>query len=193
VIYFKDVFFKRAKKEGYFARSVYKLEEIDKKYRLFKKGYKVLDLGSSPGSWLQYIAKKVGEKGIVVGVDINPLKWETPPSYVYFWQRDVLNWDFKEIKNLVPFNVVVSDMAPLTTGIKDADVYRCFKLADKALEIAKMFLAPKGHFVTKVFEGQEVKQLLMDIKNYFSFIKVFKPKGSRAESREIFIICLNRR
>jgi len=190
----KDAFFKKAKKEGYLARSVYKLQAINQRYHIFKKGDKVLDLGASPGSWLQYIAKVIGSQGKVLGVDINPIKWSQPPPYVFFWQRDVLNWDCEEAKNISPFfDVVVSDMAPLTTGVKDVDAYRSFKLADQALDIALKLLRAKGHFVCKVLEGREIKDFLLKCKKCFSFVKVFKPEGSRRESREIFIVCLNRK
>jgi len=193
MIYLKDAFFKKAKKEGYFARSIYKLQEIDKKYHIFKKQDKVLDLGSSPGSWLQYIAKIVGKKGIVLGIDINPIKWNNPPPYVHFWQRDVFNWNFEEAKKFGLFDAVVSDMAPSTTGIKDVDAYRSFKLAMRALEIAINLLKPGGHFVSKIFEGKEMKDFLIECKRHFSFVKIYKPKSSRQESREIFLVSLKKK
>jgi len=190
----KDIFFKKAKKEGYVARSVYKLQEVDKRYHLFKKGNKVLDLGASPGSWLQYIAKVVGEKGLVLGVDINPLTWANLPAHVHFWQRDVLEWNYMEIKELTPFfDVVVSDMAPLTTGDKVGDAYRSFKLAERALNTAHDLLKPGGHFVCKLLEGKETKEFLMECKKFFSFVKLFKPESSRPKSKEIFLIGLKRK
>jgi len=190
----KDTYFKRAKKEGYLARSVYKLKEIDQRYRLFKKGDRVLDLGASPGSWLQYIAQVVGQKGRVLGLDLNPIKWENPPAFVQFWERDVLKWDVNEAKKVAEaFDVVVSDMAPATTGIKDVDAFRSFKLANRALEIALALLRPQGHFVCKVLEGGEMKDFLLKCKQQFSFVKVFKPHSSRRESREVFVVALKKK
>ena len=190
----KDAYFKRAKKEGYLARSVYKLKEIDQRYRLFKKGDRVLDLGASPGSWLQYIAQVVGQKGRVLGLDLNPIKWENPPAFVQFLERDVLKWDVNEAKKVADaFDVVVSDMAPATTGIKDVDAFRSFKLANRALEIALALLRPQGHFVCKVLEGGEMKDFLLKCKQQFSFVKVFKPQSSRRESREVFVVALKKK
>ena len=190
----KDAYFKRAKKEGYLARSVYKLKEIDQRYRLFKKGDRVLDLGASPGSWLQYIAQVVGQKGRVLGLDLNPIKWEIPPAFVQFLERDVLKWDVNEAKKVADaFDVVVSDMAPATTGIKDVDAFRSFKLANRALEIALALLRPQGHFVCKVLEGGEMKDFLLKCKQQFSFVKVFKPQSSRRESREVFVVALKKK
>ena len=190
----KDAYFKRAKKEGYLARSVYKLKEIDQRYRLFKRGDRVLDLGASPGSWLQYIAQVVGQKGRVLGLDLNPIKWENPPAFVQFWERDVLKWDVNEAKKVADaFDVVVSDMAPATTGIKDVDAFRSFKLANRALEIALALLRPQGHFVCKVLEGGEMKDFLLKCKQQFSFVKVFKPQSSRRESREVFVVALKKK
>ncbi len=190
----KDAYFKRAKKEGYLARSVYKLKEIDQRYRLFKKGNRVLDLGASPGSWLQYIAQVVGPKGRVLGLDLNPIRWENPPAFVQFWERDVLKWDVNEAKKVADaFDVVVSDMAPATTGIKDVDTFRSIKLANRALEIALALLRLQGHFVCKVLEGGEMKDFLLKCKQQFSFVKVFKPQSSRRESREVFVVALKKK
>ena len=190
----KDAFFKKAKKEGYVARSVYKLQEIDKRYQLFKKRNRVLDLGTSPGSWLQYIAQVVGERGLVLGIDINPLKWTNLPPHVHFWQRDVIEWNYMEAKELSPFfDVVVSDMAPLTTGDRAGDAYCSFKLAERALNIACDLVKLKGHFVCKLLEGREMKEFLIECKRIFSFVKLFKPKSSRPKSREIFLIGLKKK
>ncbi len=190
----KDTYFKKAKKEGFLARSVYKLEEIDKRYRIFKRGQRVLDLGAAPGSWLQYIAKAVGKKGKVLGIDIRPIKWDNHPAFVSFWQRDIWKWDCHEAQKIAPcFDVVVSDMAPSTTGIKDADAFRSFKLAKRALDVALTLLPHGGHFICKLLEGGEMKDFLLECKRGFSFVKVFKPRGSRTESREIFVIALKKK
>jgi 23S rRNA (uridine2552-2'-O)-methyltransferase len=189
VYHLKDSFFKEAKRQGYLARSIYKLEEINKRYQLIKKRDKVLDLGASPGSWLQYIAKVIGEKGLVLGIDINPLKWRNLPNHVHFWQRDILAWDCEEAKKLTPFfDIIVSDMAPLTTGDRQGDAYHSFQLADRALEIALILLKPQGQFMCKLLEGKEIKVFMINCRKHFSFIKLFKPRSSRSGSREIFLI-----
>jgi 23S rRNA (uridine2552-2'-O)-methyltransferase len=136
----------------------------------------------------------VGQKGRVLGLDLNPIKWENPPAFVQFWERDVLKWDVNEAKKVAEaFDVVVSDMAPATTGIKDVDAFRSFKLANRALEIALALLRPQGHFVCKVLEGGEMKDFLLKCKQQFSFVKVFKPHSSRRESREVFVVALKKK
>jgi 23S rRNA (uridine2552-2'-O)-methyltransferase len=116
-----DRFTAKAHKEGFAARSIYKLEEIDRRLRLVRQGMRVLDLGAAPGSWTQYLAQKVGGKGAVVALDLNPLRVAVP-AYVQAREMDVLNVPVEEVAALGPFDLVVSDMAPHTTGVRDADV-----------------------------------------------------------------------
>ena len=184
----KDYYFRRAKEEGFLARSIFKLEELNRKYRFINRGYKVLDLGSSPGSWSQYAVRVVSREGLVVGVDIQPMKLE-PQKNLIFLQRDILSIDPEELRKICPaFDVVLSDAAPSTTGVKEADAERSLELARRALDIALAVLKPSGNFVAKVFQGEAFPAFLKDVKKKFGFAKASKPPASRPESREMYVI-----
>lgn len=189
---YQDKYFKRAKKENYAARSVYKLKEMDKRFSLFKSGQTVLDLGAAPGSWTQFAGEKVGKKGRVLGVDLQSTKHAFAPNIV-FLQADVFS-DSPELleamEPLAPFDLVISDMAPKTTGIKFADQANSLELCERAFEVATKYLKVGGHFVVKIFEGGETKDYRDAIRPYFGKLKNFKPHSSRAESKEIFIVGL---
>ena len=148
-----DYYRSRARAEGYVARAVYKLKEVDEKYHLIKPGQRVLDLGCSPGSWLQYIASRVGPGGLVVGVDAAPPAIEVVPP-LYFVHGEVTSLDLETIIAISPmFDVVVSDLAPKTTGMRQVDQQRSLELASLAWEWARQLLREGGHFLVKVFEG----------------------------------------
>lgn len=185
----KDEFYTRkAHEEGYPARSIYKLQEIDEKYHIFKKGDRVLDLGCAPGSWLKYIADKVGAKGLVVGIDIEDIKIEHQENIV-FLKKDILDKDIFSLKELKEkYNVVVADLAPKTSGIKSLDVARSLELSSRALEIAKQVLERNGNFVCKIFEGEGSDVVFEQVKIAFWLRKRFKPKAVRKESREYYIV-----
>jgi 23S rRNA (uridine2552-2'-O)-methyltransferase len=175
------------------ARAVYKLKEIDLKYRIFKEGQRVLDLGCSPGSWLQYIAARVGPAGLVVGVDLNPPQIKLAPP-LYFVPGAVGSLDLKDITALTPyFDVVVSDLAPKTTGMRTVDQQRSLKLAWGAWELARQLLRAGGHFLVKVFEGPDTPALAATLNEAFRQVKPMKPAGSRPGSWEIYLLGLNRR
>lgn len=183
-----DKWAEKAKKEGYPARSVYKLMEIQEKYRLIKRGDLVLDLGAAPGSWSKYLSKLVGAEGKVVGVDVQEVKIRLPNFY--FLQKNVFDLsarDFEEI-GVMQFDVIVSDMAPNTTGDKFVDHVRSLDLAKIAFAMCEKFLKPGGHFVVKVFEGVKLQDFRKQIEKNFKSVKLFKPKVSRKESKEIFIV-----
>jgi 23S rRNA (uridine2552-2'-O)-methyltransferase len=183
----------RARAEGYVARAVYKLKEIDAKYRLFREGDRVLDLGCSPGSWLQYIAARVGPRGLVLGVDANALAIPVAPP-LDFLQGEVGSLDLKKIAAVSPvFEAVVSDLAPKTTGVREVDQQRSLDLAWQALELARRFLAPGGHFLVKVFAGPDLESLAAALQQSFRAFKRIKPAGSRAASRELYLLGLNYR
>ncbi|HIC91118.1 MAG TPA: RlmE family RNA methyltransferase [Syntrophaceae bacterium] len=190
----KDFYFYKAKREHYLARSVYKLKEIDEKYHLLKKNDVVLDLGCHPGSWLQYCSKIIGPKGMILGIDVKELGYK-PGDNVRFLKADILNLNIRTIKSMVNkhFDVVLSDMAPFTTGVKSIDHQRSMNLARRSLEIANQVLRKAGNFLCKMLEGEESPAFLKEIKERFGFIKVYKPKGSRKESREIYVIGLGKR
>ena len=183
----QDHYTRRAKKEKYPARSVYKLQEIQKKHNLIQKGHKVLDLGCSPGSWLIYAARQTGSSGKVVGIDLKPVSIQVP-SHVEVLSVDVLNIDPGTLDK--GFNVVLSDMAPATTGNKTVDAARSINLCESALHIAKTVLVPGGSFVCKVFQGSDFNSFSEEIRTAFKVRKIFKPRSSRKESKEIFIIGL---
>ncbi len=189
---YQDHYFKRAKKDNYAARSVYKLQEIDKRFKIFRQGQTVIDLGAAPGSWTQWVAKKVGPKGRVLGVDLQSTETEFAEN-VIFMQQDVFS-DSPELlatmEPLLPFDLVISDMAPKTTGVKFADQANSLELCEKAFEIAARHLKKGGHFVVKNFEGPDTKAYIDSLRPYFNSVKVFKPKSSRAESKEIFVVGL---
>jgi 23S rRNA (uridine2552-2'-O)-methyltransferase len=183
----QDHYARRAKKDRYPARSVYKLEEIQQKHRLIKKGDKILDLGCSPGSWLLYAAKLTGDRGRVVGIDLKPVKIQAGPS-IEIINGDVLALDPGALGN--DFNVVLSDMAPATTGHKAVDAARSAGLCEAALAIAQRVLRPGGSFVCKIFQGPDFNQFVDSVRAGFDSQKIFKPKSSRKASKEIFVIGL---
>ena len=153
----KDYFFHKAKKENYAARAVFKIQEIDQRFKLFRSGMKVLDLGAAPGSWSQYASQKVGPKGQVMGVDLQPIKITLPNAL--FITADMRSLDLGQTMTeqgiSPPFDLVLSDMAPKTTGVRLQDQMRSFELCVLALETAERFLKPGGHFVAKLFHSDE--------------------------------------
>lgn len=192
---YRDHYFKRAKAENYPARSVYKLQEMDSKFALLKPGMKVLDLGAAPGSWTLFAAKKVGEAGFVLALDIQTTEQEFPPN-VRFLVHDAFE-DTPELlalmEPLMPFDFVMSDMAPRTTGVKFTDQARSVELCERARDVALRRLKPGGDFVAKIFEGPDAKGFQESLRPHFEKVRVFKPKSSRAESKETFILGLGYR
>lgn len=187
-----DSYRRQAKAEGFVSRAVYKLKAIDEKYRLFRRGQRVLDLGCSPGSWLQYIGSRVGPEGLVVGVDREPpvISLSHP---LYFVLGDLQSIDFEVLKSQSPyFDVVVSDLAPKTSGIRGVDQQRSLVLAQRAWEVARALLRPGGHFLVKIFEGPDTGPFFAELALAFKHCHRLKPLGSRAASREFYILGLNR-
>jgi len=182
-----DHFSQKAKKEQFPARSVYKLKEIQKKTNLIKKGDHILDLGCYPGSWLKYASEVTGNNGQITGIDVKSVSIQLP-SNVTVYKKDVyqLQKDFSGFKT--GFNVIISDMAPATTGNKHADNARSFHLCMSALSIAEHCLILNGSFLCKIFQGEDFNIFIDLIKNKFQRHKIFKPKSSRNSSREIYII-----
>jgi 23S rRNA (uridine2552-2'-O)-methyltransferase len=191
----KDRFFHKAKAEGFAARSVYKLQELDQKFKILKPGQTVLDLGSSPGSWSQYASQKIGANGRLLGVDLSPMMVSLPNAV--FLQADLrdLNLEdiFREHGFHPPFDIVMSDMMAKTTGIKSADQARSLELCELALSVAQRFLKPGGTFVCKFFQSGEFGKLRADIKREFERVEALKPESTRSISKEIFLVGLNRR
>lgn len=189
---YQDHYFKKAKRENYAARSVYKLQELDQRFGLFKPGLTVLDLGAAPGSWTQFASKKVGAKGRVLSIDLSEAGTSFEPN-VTFLRDDAFEPSAKALQALAdhaPFSLVISDMAPKTTGVKFADQARSLELCERALEMAVQWLMPGGDLVVKIFEGPDVKAFTDSMRPLFSQVKSFKPKSSRSESKETFIVGL---
>jgi 23S rRNA (uridine2552-2'-O)-methyltransferase len=189
----QDHYFRRAKKEGFLARSVYKLEEVDRRVRLLKPGQRVLDLGCHPGSWLQYCARAVGKRGLVVGVDTRRVSIELPP-HVHFIQADVfelLPADVYPISD--EFDVVLSDLAPATTGISSVDSTRSFALFQRALALADDLLVPGASFLSKIFQGSGFDEMVRELKSRFGKVKVIKPRATRSQSKEIYLLAMDKK
>lgn len=187
---YRDHFFLKAKRENYPARSVYKLKELDDKFKIFRRGMRVLDLGAAPGSWSLAAAEKVGLQGLVLACDIQNTETIFPPQ-VSFMREDVFDRspEFEAaLRERGPFDVVLSDMAPRTTGTKFTDQARSLELCLEALVVATAWLAPGGAFAVKIFMGPDVQELLAPMRRRFVAVKSFKPKSSRAESKETFFV-----
>ncbi|MBW2491488.1 MAG: RlmE family RNA methyltransferase [Deltaproteobacteria bacterium] len=189
----QDHYTQRAKRERFPARSVYKLQEIQKKYTIIKKGNNVLDLGCAPGSWLLYSADLTGNTGRVIGIDLEPVTVNVP-SHVRVYTADILLLSDDFFKSLgTDFNVVLSDMAPSTTGNKFVDSTRSFDLCRTALSIAQMTLIAGGSFVCKIFQGEDFKTFIDSVRSVFKNHKIFKPKSSRKASKEIYVIAFEKK
>jgi 23S rRNA (uridine2552-2'-O)-methyltransferase len=184
----QDYLSKKAKKEGYPARSIYKLEELDKRYKLFKPGMQVLDLGCSPGSWLLYASQKIGSNGEVIGIDIQRPTISLPKN-AKFLNIDVFSLEPAMILEISPkFHLVLSDLAPNTSGIQIKDCYLSLQLFERAVEICSKVLLVEGNFIGKLFIGEGFHQAQILSKNVFKRVKITKPKATRKQSREIYVI-----
>ena len=183
----EDHYTRQAKKNGYPARSVYKLEEIQKKHRLIRPGDRVLDLGCAPGSWLMYAAGKAGG-GEVVGIDLKPVTAPLPKN-ARAVTGDALDSQAPPLGELSGrFDVVLSDMAPATTGRKEVDATRSYDLCMAAFAAARRLLRPGGRFCCKIFTGEDFKRFSEAVKAAFSETSIYKPKSSRKASKETYII-----
>ena len=188
----KDIYVRKSKIDGYRARSVYKLIEINEKFKIFKNGMSILDLGASPGSWSQYISKSVKNVRLVS----NDIKQMEKIDNSVQIQGDFTELDCqKKIKGSFKskVDVVISDMAVNTTGIKDIDAIHTGELAIQAMNFSKITLADQGVFISKIFLGSSFNDIVTLGKKIFKNVKIFKPKSSRKESKESFIICKNLR
>ena len=184
----RDIYVRQSQVDGYRARSAYKLIEINEKFKIFKNGISVIDLGASPGSWSQYIAKTV-KSGRLVSIDLKNMEGIENTIQI---KGDFTESDSqKKIKDLFngKVDVVVSDMAVNTTGIKDIDAIYTGELAIAAMNFSKEILVKEGRFVSKIFLGSSFNEIVALGKKIFKEVKVFKPKSSRKESKESFIIC----
>jgi len=183
-----DRFTKKAKGDGFEARSVYKLDEIQRRFRVLGQNRRVVDLGCYPGSWSRYAFQKVGRRGVIVGVDIEePVGF--PGTAIV---RSVLEVTPEEILDALggPADVVLSDMAPRTTGNVLGDHVRQLELAERAVDLARALLRPGGHLVVKVFDGEDAHAFVQGVRPSFDKVKRTRPEAVRQSSREFFLVCL---
>jgi len=187
-----DYYSKLARLKEFPARSVFKLEEIQDRFGLLKAGQKVLDLGAAPGSWSQFCLQRLGRKGALVGVDLEPVSFKVPPGPKYrFLQGDIFSSEITSLlRELGPYNLVLSDAAPRTSGSGLVDAQGSLEIARQAVEIAAKTLKPGGALVVKVFQGGEEGQLLRQMKSLFRRVRAFKPEASRNKSRETYFLGL---
>ena len=188
----RDIYVRQSKIEGYRARSVYKLIEIDEKFKIFKGGMNVIDIGAAPGSWSQY-ASKVVKNGKIISIDLKKMEKIENTIQINGDFTDSLVQD--QIKSFINkgSDVVMSDMAVNTTGIKDIDSIQTGELCKEALIFSKEVMSEKSFFISKIFMGSSFNEIVALGKKIFKDVKVFKPKSSRKDSKESFIICKNLR
>ena len=188
----RDIYVRQSKIEGYRARSAYKLIEIDKKFKIFRDGMNVIDIGAAPGSWSQY-ASKVIKSGKIVSIDLKSMEKIKNTIQIKgdFTSNEVQN----QIKSYLvkKSEVVMSDMAVNTTGIKNLDSIQTGELCKEALIFSKEVISKNGFFISKIFMGSAFNEIVALAKKIFREVKVFKPKSSRKDSKESFIICRNLR
>jgi 23S rRNA (uridine2552-2'-O)-methyltransferase len=182
----QDHFGRRAREQGFPARSVYKLEEIDRRLRLLRPGQRVLDLGAAPGSWSLYAAERVGPHGRVLGVDKQAITVGAP-AQLEFRQLDLESIEPEALGGPGSFDVVLSDMAPQTSGQRHRDQYLSFELYMRALRFAAALLVDGGQYVGKIFQGPELEAARQATRELLGQVRIFKPEASRRESYEIFL------
>ena len=185
-----DTYYKQAKSTGYRSRAVYKLLQINKKFRIFRTGDNVLDLGSAPGGWAQAALSLVGTSGVVVGIDLEPIR---SLEGVKFFIGDITDNDVIEvIKNksdLDKFEIIISDAAPNISGNYSLDQANSIYLAEASMKIVLELLKPNGNFVVKIFEGEDFNEFFNYVKTIFRFCRKYSPQASRARSSEIYVVC----
>ena len=189
----RDIYVKQSKVDGYRARSVYKLIEIDEKFKIFKGGINVIDIGAAPGSWSQYVAKNIKSERLI-SIDLKKMEAiENTIQILGDFTEQKIQDEIKKNINNKKVDVVMSDMAVNTTGIKNIDSIQTGELCKEAMFFAKDLLTDKGYFISKIFMGGTFNEVVAEGKKYFKEVKVFKPKSSRKDSKESFIICKNLR
>ena len=187
----KDHYYRRAKREGKASRAAFKLEQIQKKYKVINRGETVLDLGAAPGGWLQELSKMVGKRGFVLGVDKLPIRIYPSPNML-FYLGDVESEDaieqlrFRLLTDTV--DTVVSDMAPNISGVSFSDSYKSYELASRALEICQELLRNGGNLVVKIFPGKETKGFKKSLEKSFKKVHTIVPPATRTTSNEMYLI-----
>ncbi|MDY5683854.1 MAG: RlmE family RNA methyltransferase [Treponema sp.] len=189
-----DFWSRKAFAEGYPARSVYKLKEIDEKFGFIKKNYTVLDLGAAPGSWTVFLLRSMNGSGKVVSCDLNPLAKDVKSDNLKFIQGDLSLPEIREkIKACGPYDLVVCDAAPLTTGNRMVDTARSEGLVEMAIWYAQTMLKTGGNFAVKIFQNGDQQSLLKKMREIFTTARGFKPEACRSESFETYLIGLNKK
>ncbi len=187
----RDHYRRLAKKEGYRSRAAYKLIEIDEKFGVLKKGYVVIDFGAAPGGWLQVASKRVGPSGLVIGVDLKEIK---PLSEnVRLLKSDVMDEGISSLLlSMMPrkADLILSDLSPKISGIWSVDHLRQIELCERVLELSQTLLRKNGSMVMKLFEGEQVRDFVGRVRRAFRTVRLFKPKASRKESSEIYLVSL---
>ena len=188
----RDTYVRQSKVEGYRARSAYKLIEIDEKFKIFKGGLNVIDIGAAPGSWSQYVSKVV-KNGKIISIDLKEMVKIKNTIQIKgdFTEPDIQNQIKDYFNNEI--DVVISDMAVDTTGIKNIDSIQTGELCKEAMIFSKNVMSQKGFFISKIFMGSSFYEIVTLGKKIFKEVKVFKPKSSRKDSKESFVICKNLR
>jgi 23S rRNA (uridine2552-2'-O)-methyltransferase len=188
----RDTYVRQSKVDGYRARSAYKLIEIDEKFKIFKGGMCILDIGAAPGSWSQYVSKVV-KSGKIISLDLKEMEQIKNTIQIKGDFTDIsIQNQIKEYLNKKS-DVVMSDMAVNTTGIKNIDSIQTGELCKEAMIFSKEVISEKGFFISKIFMGSTFNEIVALGKKIFKEVKVFKPKSSRKDSKESFIICKNLR
>jgi 23S rRNA (uridine2552-2'-O)-methyltransferase len=190
----QDKLMHHAYKEGFRARSVYKLKELDQKFHLIKPGQNVLDLGAAPGSWLQYTSIHVTSSGKVLGLDLKPIKKVADNVITSVCEVTNLDLVISQIKkaNFQYFDLIISDLAPNTSGIAHADHIRSLKLDKSAVDLSQKFLRSGGNLIMKVFPGASLDDFIKELKENFAEVKLTKVSATRDRSSEIYIVCLGK-
>jgi 23S rRNA (uridine2552-2'-O)-methyltransferase len=187
-----DHFTKAAKSAGFPARSVFKLEEIDQRTKLLKPGQRVLDLGAAPGSWSMYAARKIGAKGHLLAIDLSEIGASLGPNAT-FVQGDAFAIESQLFAEHGPFDVVLSDMAPNTTGNRDADRTHSFELVMRALEVARAHGKPGSSFVAKIFMGPEYEEARRELRKDYAEVRTLRPESVRKNSVEVFLVAFDKK
>jgi 23S rRNA (uridine2552-2'-O)-methyltransferase len=187
----KDRFYFKAKSEGYPARSAYKIMELDDRYKIFKPGRRIVDLGCAPGGWMKVAQERMQNKGKLAGIDLLPIKFTLGPNS-FFIEGDFLDISHQnQIKDFLGGKAdwIICDMSPNISGVKFRDEFQSYELAMKALEFVLEVLKPGGGFLFKNFPGPEIEDLRKELKKHFSKLKTVVPEATRQSSTEIYIVC----
>ena len=185
-----DYYARKAKAEDYRARSVYKLQEIQQRYPVLAPGSKVLDLGAAPGSWSQYASQVIGPKGHVLGIDLTPIDLKLENGTFLAGDLNEVGWPDRLAQTAAPppYDAVLSDMAPKTTGVRSTDMARSVQLCEQALWVAQQVLRSGGHFVCKMFDNAETNAFRQTLRQHFGEVQIVRPKSTRQVSTEIFFV-----